>query len=249
MQQRTEALRREHAAQQAQQLADQDFKDEWNRHVDQMFDYIKRSNKDARRRENEAFAEREVDEAAQLREEKAGCERAAAEQARAEDINFIIKEAKWSILILAGMEKRPKNLSLREYIKQWEDDGIKRLVQRTNGLLDYLWTKSVAGGWICPEIKDAVKLDQLVGLILRGTWGNSNFPPETRSRAASLLNIWRDKKWGATEEGPHASFAQGATHQQQYFDFMSSTGGQWASSSFQCKSWLDPTVLRKVYTG
>ncbi|KAK2607113.1 hypothetical protein N8I77_005817 [Diaporthe amygdali] len=192
MQQRTEALRREYAAQQAQHLPDQEFKDWWNQNVDQMFNCIKRSTKDTMRRENGAFAQREVDEASQLREEKAGCERAAAEQARAEDVGFIIKEAKESILILAGMEKRPKNLSLRECIKQWEDDYIQRLVQRTNGLLDYLWTKSVAGGWICPEIKDAVKVDQLVGLILRGTWTDSNFPPETRSRAASLLKIWLD---------------------------------------------------------
>lgn len=132
-----------------------------------------------------------AEEEAKLREEEAARKQAAAAQLRAKEIGWINQEAKDSILILAGMGGGAMRPLATGYAQMLHDDYVRRLVERTDDLLEYLWDKTHSGDWICPEIKEAIDLDRLLGLVLQREGQGSYFPSATQDLAASLLRKWR----------------------------------------------------------
>lgn len=177
-----------------------------------------------------------------LREEKAAREQEAAAQARAEEIEWINQEAKESILILAGMGERPTRPLGSGYAQMVREDYFRRLVDKTDDLLDYLWDKAHSGDWICPEIQDGVDLDRLLGFVLQREPQQSYFPSATQDLAASLLRKWRAEECDGTDDGTPP--AQEATSQSSS-DSESSDGdssteeseveGELPSTGLQCK--------------
>lgn len=144
--------------------------------------------------EKEALARQGVDQEAKLREEEAAREEAAAAQAQAEQIIWINQEAENSILVLAGMGEHPMAPMTTGYAQMLHEDYVRRLVEKTDDLLDYLWDKAHSGDWICPETRAAVDLDRFLGLILNREAQESYFPSATKDLAASLLRKWRGEE-------------------------------------------------------
>lgn len=140
---------------------------------------------------NEALIRQAAEEEARLRGEEVAREQATAAQARAKEMEWINQEAKDSILILAGMGERPIRSLATGYVQMLHDGYVRRLVERTDDLLEYLWDKTHSGDWICPEIKEAIDLDRLLGLVLQREAQGSYFPSATQDLAASLLRKWR----------------------------------------------------------
>lgn len=138
-------------------------------------------------------------EEAKLREEEVAGKQAAAAQVRAKDIEWINQEAKDSILILAGMGGGAMRPLATGYAQMLHDDYVRRLVGRTDDLLEYLWDKVHSGYWIYPEIKEAINLDRLLGLVLQLEAQRSYFPSATQERAASLLRKWRGEDCEETD--------------------------------------------------
>lgn len=101
------------------------------------------------------------------------------------------------------------------------EDYIRRLVEKTDDLLDYLWDKAHSGDWICPEIKEAIDLDRLLGLVLTGEAQKSYFPPATRDLAASLLRKWRGED---CDEADSSASSAGESTSQPCSDSESSEG-------------------------
>lgn len=140
-----------------------------------------------------------AEEEAKLREEEAARKQAAAAQLRAKEIEWINQEANDSILILAGMGGGAMRPLATEYAQMLHDDYVRRLVERTDDLLEYLWDKTHSGDWICPEIKEAIDLDRLLGLVLQREAQGSYFPSATQDLAASLLRKWRGEDCEETD--------------------------------------------------
>lgn len=135
-----------------------------------------------------------------MREEKAAREEAEAAQAQAKEIEWINEEADESILVLVGMGERPMAPMATGYAQMLHEDYVRRLVERTDDLLDYLWDKAHSGDWLCPEIKAGVDLDRLLGLVLKREAQQSYFPSATKDLAASLLRKWRGEECDETDE-------------------------------------------------
>lgn len=150
--------------------------------------------------EKEALAQKAAEQEAKLREEEAAREEAAAAQAWAKEIEWINKEAEDSILVLAGMGERPMAPMTTGYAKMLHEDHVRRLVEKTDDLLDYLWDKAHSGDWICPEIKGGIDLDRLLGLVLNHEAEQSYFPSATKDQAASLLRKWRGEECDETDD-------------------------------------------------
>lgn len=199
-----------------------------------------KENSTQRAEETKAALAREAAEREEkLREEEAAREKEAAEQARAEEIEWINKEAKESILILAGMGQRPAARMTTGYAQMLQEDYVRRLVGKTDDLLDFLWDKVHSGTWVCPEIKEALELDQLLGPVLQLEVAHSYFPTSTRRLAATLLRKWRDEDCDEADDDPRASSNQEADRQP-CSDPVSSlerddAKGQLSSSDSQCK--------------
>lgn len=140
-----------------------------------------------------------AEEEAKLREEEAARKQAVAAQLRAKEIGWINQEAKDSILILAGMGGGAMRPLATGYAQMLHDDYVRRLVERTDDLLEYLWDKTHSGDWICPEIKEAIDLDRLLGLVLQREAQGSYFPSATQDLAASLLRKWRGEDCEETD--------------------------------------------------
>lgn len=157
-----------------------------------------------------ALAREAAEREEKLREEEAAREKAAVEQARAEEIEWINQEAKESIFILAGMGQRPATRATIGCAQVLQDDYVRRLVEKTDDLLDYLWDKVHSGTWVCPEVKEALDLDQLVGAVLHLEAAHSHFPPSTQQLAASLRRKWQDEACDETDGDPRASTTQEA---------------------------------------
>lgn len=186
----------------------------------------------------------EEEEEAKLREEEVARKQAAAAQVRAKEIEWINQEAKDSILILAGMGGGAMRPLATGYAQMLHDDYVRRLVGRTDDLLEYLWDKVHSGDWICPEIKEAIDLDRLLRLVLRREAQGSYFPSATQDLAASLLRKWHGEDCERTDGS--TSPAQEATSQSRS-DSESSDGdgsseeneaegeGELPSASLQCK--------------
>jgi hypothetical protein len=171
---------------------------------------LKRNSAHARRKEKKrarhAALARQAAKEERLREEEAATEKAAAERARAEEIKWIYQEAFESIGVLASMAEFPVPTAVGSH-QVVSEEYVGRLVERTDDLLEYLWDKVHSGTWICPEIKEAVDLDLLLGLVLKFEAPQSYFPPATQNLAASLLGKWRDEDEDETDDNPHASSA------------------------------------------
>lgn len=182
----------------------------------------------------EEKAAREKERAAEAEAEAAANAAAnAAAQARTKEIEWINKEATDSILVLAGMGARPTKPLATGYAQMLQEDYVRRLAEKTNDLLNYLWDKAHSGNWICPEIKDAVDLDQLLGLVLQGDAQESYFPSATQSLAASLLRKWRDEECGTTDDGISIAQEAGSSlfSDSESSDSESSEGGSWSDES------------------
>ncbi|KKY31288.1 hypothetical protein UCDDA912_g08784 [Diaporthe ampelina] len=185
-----------------------------------VFESVETVNEDSAWRweeERKAFARQAAEKESKLREEEAAREQAAAVQEREKEIEWINQEAEESILILAGMGERPKNPLAIGYAQMLHEDYIRRLVERADDLLEYLWDKAHSGDWICPEIKDTLKLDQLLELILQLEASDSYFPTGMQELAASLLRKWRGEDCDETDDSDEmddsASPTQEATSQ------------------------------------
>lgn len=139
------------------------------------------------------------EEEAKLREEEVARKQAAAAQVRAKEIEWINQEAKDSILILAGMGGGAMRPLATGYAQMLHDDYVRRLVERTDDLLEYLWDKVHSGDWICPDIKEAIDLDRLLGLILQRKAQGSYFTSATQDLAASLLRKWHGEDCDETD--------------------------------------------------
>lgn len=216
---------------------------------DQVSESAETVNEDSAQREEEeeeerkAIARQAAEKEAKLREEEAAREQAAAEQEREKEVEWIIQEAKESILILAGMGERPKTPLAVGYAQMLHDDYVRRLLEKTDDLLDYLWDKAHSGDWICPEIKDALDLDQLLGPVLQLEAPDSYFPSTTQELAASLLRKWRGEDSDETDdcdETDDTNSPAGETTPQPGSSSVSSAGGseaegQLASVDLQCK--------------
>lgn len=177
-----------------------------------------------------------------MRAEKAAREEEEAAQARAKEIEWINEEAGESILVLAGMGERPMAPLATGYAQMLHEDYVRRLVEKTDDLLDYLWDKAHSGDWLCPEIKAAVDLDRLLGLVLKREVQQPYFPSATKDLAASLLRKWRGDECDETDDS--ASPTQEATSQpcpdSESSEGESSTeegegGGELPSADLQCK--------------
>lgn len=202
-----------------------EFEKVWGQ-VCQVLEPFESVNEDSARRveeRNEALIRQAAEEEARLRGEEVARDQAAAAQARAKEIEWINQEAKDSILILVGMGERPMRPPATGYTQMLHDGYIRRLVERTDDLLEYLWDKVHSGDWTCPEIKEAIDLDRLLGLMLQREAQGSCFPSATQELAASLLRKWRGEDCEQTDGS--TSPAQEATSQQ-ISDSESSDGDQ-----------------------
>ncbi|KAL2272847.1 hypothetical protein FJTKL_05941 [Diaporthe vaccinii] len=171
--------------------------------LSQVFEAAETAYQDKKRKEEEekeALAQKAAEQEAKLREEEAAREEAAAAQARAKELEWINKEAEESILVLAGMGERSMAPPTTGYAKMLHEDYVRRLVEKTDDLLDYLWDKAHSGDWICPEIKEDIDLDRFLGLILKREAQESYFPPATKDLAASLLREWRGEECDETDD-------------------------------------------------
>lgn len=177
-----------------------------------------------------------------MREEEAAREAAAAARARAKEIEWINQEADESILVLAGMGGRPVAPMATGYAQMLHEDYVRRLVEKTDDLLDYLWDKAHSGDWICPEIKEGIDLDRLLGLVLKREAEQSCFPSATKDLAASLLRKWRGED---CDEADSSTSSAGESTSQPCSDSESSEGessteeseaeGKSPSVDLQCK--------------
>lgn len=180
---------------------DQAKRDLWN----EQKAFIKKFDKPYYEREKDFLDKEMAWQAVQRREEEVTRVGMAEAMALAKEVRWIISESRESILALSVMVKQPKRRIAPPHIRKLEDDCTRHLVGKTDDLLDYLWSKAVSGGWITPEIRDAIKLDHLLGLVSQAQDVDSYFPPATRQSATSLLDIWCHENWGAPGEGPRAS--------------------------------------------
>lgn len=172
---------------------------------------------------NEVLIRQAAEGEARLRGEEVAREQAAAAQARAKEIEWINQEAKDSILILAGMGEHPTRPLATGYARMLHDGYVRRLVERTDDLLEYLWDRVHSGDWICPEIKEAINLDHLLGLVLQREARRSYFPSATQDLAAALLRKWRGEDCDETD-GSTSPVQE--TTSQQISDSESSDGDQ-----------------------
>ena len=245
IQRQVQARQLREAIRQTGSRSDHEVEIVWAR-FDQVFESVETVNEDSAWRweeERKAFARQAAEKESKLREEEAAREQAAAVQEREKEIEWINQEAEESILILAGMGERPKNPLAIGYAQMLHEDYIRRLVERADDLLEYLWDKAHSGDWICPEIKDTLKLDQLLELILQLEASDSYFPTGMQELAASLLRKWRGEDCDETDDSDEmddsASPTQEATSQTGS-DPVSSTGagedyGQLTSDDLQRK--------------
>lgn len=200
---------------------------------------VKENNTQWAQEKKAALAREAAEREEKLREEEAAREKAEAEQARAEEIEWINQETKESILILAGMGQRPAARATIGYAQMLQDDYVRRLVEKTDDLLDYLWDKIHSGTWVFPETKEALDLDRLLAPVLQLEVAHSYFPTSTRQLTASLLRKWRGEDCDETDDDPRASFTQ-EVDRQPCSDPVSSTEEgdakrQSSGSDSQCK--------------
>ncbi|KAG6359973.1 hypothetical protein INS49_011027 [Diaporthe citri] len=204
--------------------SDEEFENVWA-WFSQIFEAAEAVHEDNKRKEEEgkeALARQAAEQEAKLREEEAAREEAAAAQAQAKEIEWINQEAEESILVLAGMGERPMATLTTGYAQMLHEDYVRRLVEKTDDLLDYLWDKAHSGDWICPKIKEGIDLDRLLGLVLNREAQESYFPSATKDLAASLLRKWRGEECDETDDS--TSPAEEATSQP-CSDSESSEGG------------------------
>lgn len=197
---------------QAQIDSDDGFEKVWAL-VPQAFKSVELVNRDSAVREEErkeALIQQAATEDPKTREEELASEQAAAAEVMAKEIQWIHQEARDSILILAGMAGGAMRPLATGYAQILHDDYVRRLVGRTNDLLEYLWDKVHSGDWICPQIKEAIDLDRLLGLVHSEVQG-SYFPSATQDRAASLLRKWHGEDCDGTDDS--TSPAQEVTSQ------------------------------------
>lgn len=142
------------------------------------------------------------------REEEAALEKAAAAKARADEIAWIKQKAFGSVRVVAEMAEYPVPKAVGHHQVVFEE-YVCRLVENADDLLEYLWDKVHSGTWVCPEIKEALDLDQLLGPVLRFEAPHSYFPPSTQNLAASLLRKWHGEG-GDETDNMRASSAPGS---------------------------------------
>ncbi|KAL1884073.1 hypothetical protein Daus18300_000182 [Diaporthe australafricana] len=245
---RTKAHKQELETREIHREPDQAKRELWN----EQKAFIQKVDKQYYQREKDFLNTEMSYQAVQRRQEEVDRAREAAAQALGKEVGWIISESKQSILVLSLMVKQPENRAAPAHIKKLEGDYARHLVQRADDLLNYLWSKAISGRWITAEIRDAIKLDRLLGVVSQAQEVDSYFPSAMRQSATSLLDVWCHENWGEPGKGrrPSPNYRKQAppppyrkqARQQPWSGFLSSSrGGPKVNASSQDRRESQPT--------
>jgi hypothetical protein len=126
---------------------------------------------------------------------------AEATKSREEEVGWIKQQGFGCIRILAVMAEFPVPWVVGDKKVVYEQ-YVGRLVEQADDFLEYLWDKVHSGTWICPALKEALDLDQILAPVFKFELPHSYFSPSMQDRAASVLRKWHDEDEEKTYDDP-----------------------------------------------